>query len=316
MAAQVNQPPRAIGIPPEPYDGSPDKATPFWNTLASYYSLNEQIYATEGRRVAAALTHFQLSTPAGAWASDRLATAMAATPPNYGTWQQFEDAFKAQFIPPATQLEAITKMHNLPMGQQDFNAWYLNWSMHARRANVDAATTMYAFRKNLNPVLHNKIISLSPQPTTLEELVTQARNLDNNWRMFAPTRSNPRGNTRIREVTTTSTEKSTDIAATQTRRTPFKKRGKLTPEERQHRVDNNLCLYCGKGGHVASDCKAAPNKRPYPPKASLRQVTGSQTKETEDQQTDSEINAVTNNRFLPLLGIPEEDEAGLLQSNF
>ena len=29
-------------------------------------------------------------------------------------------------------------------------------------------------------------------------------------------------------------------------------RGKLTPEERAHRLKNNLCLYCGDPGHLAS----------------------------------------------------------------
>jgi hypothetical protein len=28
----------------------------------------------------------------------------------------------------------------------------------------------------------------------------------------------------------------------------------LTPQERQYRMSNNLCLYCGKAGHRASDC--------------------------------------------------------------
>ena len=32
------------------------------------------------------------------------------------------------------------------------------------------------------------------------------------------------------------------------------KDGKLTPEERQRRFDNNLCLVCGGTGHVAKDC--------------------------------------------------------------
>ena len=100
--------------------------------MANYYTINQAVYQTEGRCVAAALTHFKLGTPAGDWASDKLATAMAHTPADYGTWQEFEDAFKAQFIPPATQLDAITKMHNYAMGNQDFNTWYLNWSMYAR----------------------------------------------------------------------------------------------------------------------------------------------------------------------------------------
>jgi hypothetical protein len=27
-------------------------------------------------------------------------------------------------------------------------------------------------------------------------------------------------------------------------------------------MDNNLCLYCGKPGHKAIECKAMPNKQP------------------------------------------------------
>ena len=32
------------------------------------------------------------------------------------------------------------------------------------------------------------------------------------------------------------------------------KDGKLTPQERQHRLDKNLCLFCGASGHMAKDC--------------------------------------------------------------
>jgi hypothetical protein len=35
------------------------------------------------------------------------------------------------------------------------------------------------------------------------------------------------------------------------------KDGKLTPEERQRHFDNNLCLVCGKPGHVAKDCSCS-----------------------------------------------------------
>jgi Zinc knuckle len=35
------------------------------------------------------------------------------------------------------------------------------------------------------------------------------------------------------------------------------KDGKLTPQECQRHMDGNLCLFCGKGGHMAKDCTKA-----------------------------------------------------------
>jgi len=79
------------------------------------------------------------------------------------------------------------------MGNREFNEWYQDWSMHARRANVDEQTRMYMFRRNLNQLLHQKIVQMSPQPDTMTTLVKAARDLDKNWRMFAgPPRSGPR----------------------------------------------------------------------------------------------------------------------------
>ena len=34
----------------------------------------------------------------------------------------------------------------------------------------------------------------------------------------------------------------------------LRKDGKLTPQERQHRLDKNLCLFCSASGHMAKDC--------------------------------------------------------------
>jgi len=147
-------PPRAIGTTPDAFDGNPAKAKSFWNALENYYTLNDVVYVNEGQKVAATLTHFKMGTSARDWASDHLATALGATPITYGTWADFKTKFREQFIPPQTQVESIQKIHNLPMGNREFNEWYQDWSMHARRANVDEQTWMYAFQKNLNQLLH------------------------------------------------------------------------------------------------------------------------------------------------------------------
>jgi hypothetical protein len=57
-------PPRAIGTIPNAFDGNPAKAESFWNTLENYYTLNNGVYANEGQKVAAALTHFKMGTSA------------------------------------------------------------------------------------------------------------------------------------------------------------------------------------------------------------------------------------------------------------
>ena len=143
------------------------------------------------------------------------------------------------------QVESIQKIHNLPMGNREFNEWYQDWSMHARRANVDEQTRMYAFRRNLNQSLHQKIVQMSPQPATMMDLVKAARDLDKNWRMFAgPIRTGPRRP----NIQVLDDKPNTEINAFHGK---SKKQEKLTPEEQRHRMDNNLCLYCGKPGHKA-----------------------------------------------------------------
>jgi hypothetical protein len=112
---------------------------------------------------------------------------------------------------------------------------------------------MYAFRKNLNQSLHQKIIQMSPQPDTMTTLVKATRDLDKNWCMFAePPRSGPH-HPGIRAL---DDKPNAEINAFQGKP---RKWGKLTLEERKHCMDNNLFLYCGKPGHKAQDCRAPLN---------------------------------------------------------
>jgi len=182
--AQANTP-HLIGTAPELYDGQGNKALAFWNILENYFTVNEDMFNTDHKKVVSTLTYFKRDTPAGEWASDRMATAIAAQPTNYGMWQAFKDAFKVQFIPPQTELEALAKLHATPQGTREFNKWYQEWSQHAHCANVDDNTKMFTFHNAINSAISNKIASQSPQPVTLAELVERACNLDRNWRMYA-----------------------------------------------------------------------------------------------------------------------------------
>jgi hypothetical protein len=160
---------------------------------------------------------------------------------------------------------------------------------------------MYAFRKNLNQLLHQKIVQMSPQPDTITTLVKATRDLDKNWHMFAgPLRSGPR-HPGIRAL---DDKPNPEINAFQGKP---KKQGKLTPEERKHRMDNNLCLYCGKPEHKAQDCRAPPNRFP---KAPIRRIDTIPEEDKSIEKPDAEINVLDSNQFT-LLALLNPDEMNL-----
>jgi hypothetical protein len=65
-------------------------------------------------------------------------------------------------------------------------------------------------------------------------------------------------------------------------------------------MDNNLCLYCGKPGHKAIECKAPPNKQPG---TKLRQVDTIPEEEIShtDLLDESRVNQMSTNRYAPLM---------------
>jgi len=123
---------------------------------------------------------------------------------------------------------------------------------------------MWAFRCNLPAALQAKLLTLSPQPTMLDTLVEKAQEFDYNWQIFGGSSGiSTRGcgsswgnwhgnqNPHIQKI---KDDAKIEIAATQQQHGSTKKQGKLTLQERQRRRANNLCLYCGTVGHIATNC--------------------------------------------------------------
>jgi hypothetical protein len=65
-----------LGTPLEPYDGTAMKAENFLSALQSYYYINSNLYSNDSKKVATALTHFKMETPAEEWAQDRQNAAL------------------------------------------------------------------------------------------------------------------------------------------------------------------------------------------------------------------------------------------------
>src|ERR1700741_1794378 len=112
---------------------------------------------------------------------------------------------------------------------------------------------------------------ITPQPTTLNDLVEKVREIDKNWQIYgqgqtgAPRRSFTRRGRGIAEITTESPNSIVEVAANQTRGrgrgrgSNFPRRGRLSPEERSRLITNILGRYCGAAGHRAKVCIKPPN---------------------------------------------------------
>jgi hypothetical protein len=188
---------------------------------------------TKSRKVASALMHFQIDTYAGDWAHEKMAAGLAHTPINFGTWNGFKDAFKATFFPVEAHIEAANAMFTTKMGDCPFLEWYQEWSSHASRAEANEITKIHAFKSVIPGDLHNKLIAMTPQPTTLDGLVNAARELDQAMQLYHP-------------------------AVNPSHATPSHasaSRPRLTEEERAYCALNNQCFYCEKPGHRAANCR-------------------------------------------------------------
>ena len=178
-------------------------------------------------------------------------TALALTPVDIGNWMDFKTAFEKQFIPAHSRLEATNNMYTSRMGTCHFSEWYQEWSTYASQSGANEETKMFAFRKALPQALHQKILGVSPQLTTLDDLVEKAREFDRIWRLysnpaFTGSTSRPQGGFKNRATTTE--EGSAQVNAF------TQKFEKLSKEEKDRHFKNKLCLYCGKPGHMAREC--------------------------------------------------------------
>jgi hypothetical protein len=257
--AMANPAPKALGTPPEPFDGAASKAETFLSALQNYYYLNEALYNTQSQCVAAALSHFKVGTATGEWARDKQNTALTATPINYGTWDEFIEAFKKHFIPVQTEQQAMNAIWSLKMGNHPFHEWYQEWSTYAARCHANDTTKMFAFQQALPQGLNDKLIGVSPAPDTLNALVDKARLFGQQWQLWRHPAQGT-GSSRRPQGPCVRSNNTDDpsINAADANVQAFKPK-RLTKEEKDKCNKNNECYYRGKPGHFACECRQHPS---------------------------------------------------------
>lgn len=163
------------------------------------------------------------------------------------------------------QKDARFKLEKLQQGRSPVTQYVANFEQYAYLTEYNEVALLENFYGGLNEDIKGLLIH-EDRPTTLPRMKERVIELDRRlqerrreklgFKTWTPNTGRPRyqDNRRTEPM---------DLDALQQRR-PVKgkqlKHGKLSKKDREYRLANNLCLYCGKAGHRATECNSSKNR--------------------------------------------------------
>lgn len=170
------------------------------------------------------------------------------------TWDKFIIDIQS-FFKPVNQRERLRdQWHDLRQvhSVQEYIAEFRNLSLQIQPTKDESE---YKFKRGLKPHIARELtIKAGGEQLSLEAMMSIADNLDqvNRERYIRPSPIPPPRSSMPRSVQnpapSTAMPDTMEIDATATRHK------KLSPQEREQRFKNNLCMYCGQSGHFRNDC--------------------------------------------------------------
>ena len=274
LAAQNTCPPSALSMPamlvtsptrlqePDTFNGSDtNKLRVFILQCSLHFQDRANAFSSGRAKVTYAL--FFLTGPALGWFEPML---FSPAPPAWADdWDLFHMELEANFGPFDPVGEAEAKIETLVMAEGSRSMIYLvEFNRLASCIQWDNHTLLGQAYKGLACRIKNEMVHHN-QPVTLLDLHKLVQAIDYHyweWKAEITCEANPtskvdpKGDPKItRNPEATPKGKVPENSKSGPDLTgKLGKDGKLTPQERQHRMDNSLCVFCGKTGHIAKEC--------------------------------------------------------------
>ncbi len=221
---------------PEKFDGNPTKCKGFLLQCSLFVNQQPSLYPTESSRTAfvcSLLTGRALDWATAVWRTDGSA---------FPTFDSFLHHFREVFEHPAEGRGVGEQLLALSQGRRTAADYALSFRTLAAQTTWVEDTLKLLFRKGLNTELQSEL-ACRDEGRTLSQFIELTIHVDNLIRSRRTTRSAPRSPPRSQEAT----------EPMQLGFTP------LTPQERERRMQNQLCLYCGQAGHMRNTCPVRPS---------------------------------------------------------
>ncbi|KAL0162053.1 hypothetical protein M9458_041449, partial [Cirrhinus mrigala] len=166
----------------------------------------------------------------------------------YPTFANFLVSFKEVFQPAPEGSEAGEQIMALRQGRRTAAEYALDFRTLAAQSGWNDGPLKLHYRKGLNTDLQVEL-ACRDEGLSLNQYIDLSIRIDKVMRSRKPSRSLPA--TFLPQPSASTSPEPMQLGTT-----------RLTIEERERRLRNNLCLYCGQAGHIRATC---PTRPPRPP---------------------------------------------------
>lgn len=228
---------------PEKYDGKRFLFRQFINCVKLHFSVLPNRFQSD-----LAKTGFVASLLRGS-ALDWITPYLEKQDEMLSSWATFESRFTAMFDDPHRAKTAVTKLTQLRQGRRSVVAYAAEFRRIIMDADFDNNAQVYWFRAGLADSILDELTHTSAE-TELDKFIAQCILID--------TRLREREVERRRRPMVPSSSRSpvapSPDAMVLDSTSSNERHGPISSEERKRRIENDLCLYCGRAGHRKSTC--------------------------------------------------------------
>ena len=234
---------------PEKFDGTSTKCKGFLLQCTLFVDQQPSLYSKDSSRIAfvcSLLTGRALEWATAVWGPDGS---------SFTSFRAFLRQFRSVFEHPTERGSAGEQLLNLSQGRRTTAEYALSCTL-AAQTNWVEDTLKTIFRKGLTVVLQSEL-ACRDEGKNLNQYIDLAIQVDNLIRSRRSTRTSHRS---FQE--STFDHEPMQVGFTH-----------LTPEERERRMQNHLCLYCGQSGHMKSSCPVRPLSKSPPVSSNVKTHT-------------------------------------------
>lgn len=236
---------------PERYGGDPEGCNPFLTNCSILFALQPHTFSSEVAKVAFTINH--LTERARLWGT----AEWERKTPACSSFEAFSAELRKVFGTTALAPDAAGGLLGLRQGSRTVADYAVDFRTRALQSQWNSAAQTDAFLLGLADYIKDELVSYD-LPTSLDGLIELAAKLDR--------RIQARRQERRQRLTERRPVLRPRLSSDTISHAPVLQDGgpepmevgrtSLSPEERERRRQDNLCLYCGQSGHYVSRCPA------------------------------------------------------------